>query len=472
MDLISTSCKVLVAIASYGNAQDHFLRRVVAEYRPLQERCRIVVLSNIDKQIEGAEVRVGVPTRDPYSLPFAHRAVFAENAAGFDLFIYTEDDTLLTVESIEAFLNAQRQLEDDEIAGFLRSEVRTDGGRQVVSVNHHFRWIPDTVVRRGTDWYAKFSNQHSGCYMVTRAQLQRAIASGGFLVEPRRRRYGMLETAASDIYTQCGLRRLVNLSRIDEFIVPHLANKYFTRMGIPIEDLHAQVHVLQGISAAGTWSGSLVDPQANTPHFRWSKNLYAGADRSLLSAMPAGARSVLSVGASWGANEHALVQRGLDVMAVPIDAVFGRHLESLGVGVVQGELDKVMRRLNGRRFDVVLLDDVLHRTKQPTQWLDALQRVLAPEGRIVGSIPVAPNALSILRDVRDGIRPVVPRFESHGLHASNRGRLKQWLARARLEAVTIVPEPEPRDDADRESVIGYLKSRMPARLIFAAQSRT
>ena len=63
---------LLVGIASYGTAQDHFLEQVVAQYRGLDMNCRIVVLSNIDKPVQGAEVRVGLPSRDTYSLPFVH----------------------------------------------------------------------------------------------------------------------------------------------------------------------------------------------------------------------------------------------------------------------------------------------------------------------------------------------------------------------------------------------------------------
>jgi hypothetical protein len=118
---------ILVGIASHGTAQDHFLARVVSEYRKLEMPCRIVVLPNIDKHVEGAEVLVGVPTRDPYSLPFAHRRLFADNLDQYDLFIYAEDETLLTQRNIHAFLDLQQELGDTEILGFMRSETCADG---------------------------------------------------------------------------------------------------------------------------------------------------------------------------------------------------------------------------------------------------------------------------------------------------------------------------------------------------------
>ena len=180
---------LLVAIASYGTAQDHFLEQVVAQYHDLDMDCRIVVLSNLDKPVRGAEVRVGLPSRDTYSLPFAHRKLFLECANDFDLFVYTEDDTLITPANLRAFLEVQQYLREDEIAGFLRSETNPDGIRYIVSANSHFRWVPDSAFSRTQYRFAEFSNQHSGCFIVTRSQLARAIASGGFTVEPRVDRY-------------------------------------------------------------------------------------------------------------------------------------------------------------------------------------------------------------------------------------------------------------------------------------------
>jgi hypothetical protein len=69
--------KLLVAIASYGTSNDRYLKRLVEEYRSMSYGVDIVVLSNVAKPVEGAEVRVGMPTKDPWSLPFAHKQVLA-----------------------------------------------------------------------------------------------------------------------------------------------------------------------------------------------------------------------------------------------------------------------------------------------------------------------------------------------------------------------------------------------------------
>jgi hypothetical protein len=94
--------KVLVGIANYGTGNDHFLRRLIAEYQGMEYRVDVVVFSNVRKALDPwIELIVGLPNRNPWSLPFAHKQVFAERADEYELFIYSEDDTLITEHNIE-----------------------------------------------------------------------------------------------------------------------------------------------------------------------------------------------------------------------------------------------------------------------------------------------------------------------------------------------------------------------------------
>ena len=352
------------------------MNRVVAEYRKLKDADELVVLSDKKKPVRDAEVVAGLPSRDPHSLPFAHRKVFAENAEKYDLFIYAEDDTLLTERHIKAFLSTQAKLQADEILGFVRSETSPAGQKYITSIHHHFRWRPETLVERHGDLFAELSNLHSGCFIVTRRQLLQAIASGGFLVEPHAERYGMLEAAATDVYTQCGLRRLICVSRIRDFVVPHLPNKYYTNMGIPLEDLEFQAQVLCDRHRTGGWNGSLFNVESRAPGFRWSKDLYQ-PDPELLSEIPSSIKSVLSVGCGAGANEIRLSRLGVNVGAMPLDAVFGAQLRRDGIRTVEGPLDRAISDLNGERFKALMLADVLHLVEDPVNWLRKLREALA-----------------------------------------------------------------------------------------------
>jgi SAM-dependent methyltransferase len=457
---------VLVAIASYGTGQDHFLKQVVAEFRKLEMDCRIVVLSNIDKPVPGAEVLVGLPSRDTYSLPFAHRPLFIKHANDYDLFIYTEDDTLVTPANVRAFLEVQQQLREDQIAGFMRSETSPEGIRYIVSVNSHFRWLPDTGFAASSHRFAQFSNQHSGCFIVTRAQLSRAIASGGFTVEPRSGRYGILETAASDIHTQCGLERVICLTRIDEFIVPHLANKYFRSMGLPEGEFVEHVQAVSRLGDRRARPTSLFNPETRAPGFRWSKNLYRPACEKLLALVPANARRVLSVGATTGFDEKTLVDRDFDVSVMPLDAVFATVLESRGFKVHRGPLSQAMAGLAGAEFDVILAADVLHLLPDPLDWLRAASHALAPNGEIIGSVSNTSSWLWSLKDWRNGRRRWLrPDFETLGAQPMSEARLASLCRASALELSQTIDVTDDAPALERIRWAG-LRRKLAPQLMF------
>ena len=57
--------RVLVAVASYGTSNDHYLLRLIEEYRSMPFDIDIVVLSNLNKQpAPDVEVLVGLPDRE------------------------------------------------------------------------------------------------------------------------------------------------------------------------------------------------------------------------------------------------------------------------------------------------------------------------------------------------------------------------------------------------------------------------
>src|SRR5437870_6734150 len=218
--------KILVAIANYGTGNDRYLPRVLEECRRMRDDVDIVVTSNIAKDLgPDVEVVVGLPNMDPRSLAFAHKLIFAELLEFCDLFIYTEDDNPVTRRNIDAFLRVTDVLPKNELAGFLRTETDSEGKIYFPEVRNQYHWDTASVCRKGEYTFAFFTDEHAGCYALTKEQLRQAIASGGFLVPFHERKYPPLETAATDPYTQCGFRKMMCISHFDDFLVPHLSNK-------------------------------------------------------------------------------------------------------------------------------------------------------------------------------------------------------------------------------------------------------
>jgi SAM-dependent methyltransferase len=427
--------KILVAIANYGFKNDGYLSRVLCEYRSMSHQIDVVVVSNIKKDLgRDVEVIAGTPTKNPLSLPFAHKQVFADRKNNYDLFIYSEDDILISESNIEAFQRVTNILPARQVAGLFRVEQNPDGTRFYPDAHDYYRWMPDSVKVVGDHTFARFTNDHSGCYMLTRSQLARAIASGGFVVPPHQYKYRLLETAATDPYTQCGLEKVLCVSHLEEFLVPHLPNKYIgSRFGLEAPDFDRELVAALKQGQRCSTKSSLLEPETKLFHSEWSKDRYEPCRWDLIGRFPTGTRTVLSVGAGWGETEAELVRKGIKVTGIPLDSVIAACAESRGLEIVYGDLEEAVAQLRGRRFDGVLMSGILHLLKDPIKALGYARSLLADRGVLVTTVPAFYRMPflwlwlqhpSRYREWRD--------FQRSGVHPIGRRKAKTYLTNAGL----------------------------------------
>jgi len=437
--------KLLVAIASYGQKNDKFLERVLLEYRSMPYHTDVVVFSNIHKNLGAdVEVIVGLPCKNPWSLPFAHKTLFAERQNAYDLFLYSEDDMLVTQNNIEAFLAASKVLPPKELVGFFQYEQYPDGRRFFPAVHGHFHWIPESVKSVDGYRFARFTNEHSACYLMTRCQLKEAIASGGFLVPPHEGKYDLLVTAGTDPYTQCGFTKLVCISHFEDFLVAHLPNRYAgTELGQDAPEFYRQIAALQCVQQNGS-AIKLLDAETNVFHCRWSKDYYESPRLDLLDCLPAQLSSLLSIGCGWGATEAVLVNEGCRVVGIPLDSVIGICAESRGVETVYGDLEGALAQLSGERFDAVLMSGVLHLLPNPLKALQLAGRLLSDDGLLIATVPNLNRLPDLWKRLRQPRRfRHLGDFERSGMHAFNRRSARRLFTNSGLriaDVVEVVPE--------------------------------
>ncbi len=437
--------KIIVAIASYGTANDTYLKRLIQEYRSMQFDIDIVVLSNITKEIgAGVELVVGLPAKNPWSLPFGHQKIFAERLEYYDLFIYSEDDTLITENNISFFYSISSVLSEDEILGFFRFEKDDYGKINYPEIHGHFHWDPKSVISKGGYTFAKFTNLHSACYIATKEQIRAAILSGGFLVKPHEGIYDMLCTAATDIYTQCNFRKLICISHIDDFLLHHLPNKYIgTRFGVSDREFRRQIEVLMRPSDAIFWRGSLFEGETTLKNQSYSKDYYEPVRMDILDRVPREVHSVLSIGCGWGATEGRLVEMGKRVVAVPMDCVLSGAVAEKRVEIVSGDFSSAVQKLAKERFDCLLLNNVLHLVKDPITALSSLMELLLNNGSVILIVPNMFNLKFIWDKLRgkDAFRGK-DHFEESGTHFTHLRIVRKWLKCAGTkheETIGIMP---------------------------------
>jgi 2-polyprenyl-3-methyl-5-hydroxy-6-metoxy-1,4-benzoquinol methylase len=445
--------KVFVAIASYGTANNKYLHRVIREYRSMPFEVDIVVLSNERQEpIPGAEiVLVDLRRKNSWSLPFPHKQMFAERLNEYDLFIYSENDTAITEKNIKAFVEICESLPENEIVGFVRYESGPNGCRNYPDIHGQFHWDSQSVRRRSKEIFAHLTNEHSGCYILTRQQLRRAIDSGGFLVEPHAGKYDLLCTAATDPYTQCGFQKLICVSRLDDLLVHHLSDRYVdTSFGIQEPEFRRQIERLLQIEQTKVQSGSFFVSQGRMPSAWYAKNYYEPIRDEIISLLPKDVRKVLSIGCGWGALEGHLVEKGLQVVAIPLDPVIAGAAEAKGVEVLSGNLEAVqssLARHRGQRFDCLLTVNILHLVRDPVALLRSFRDLLSDKATIVVETPNflrPPNTLRMLHR-EPGFMSLID-YDRGGTHFASRQMTHRWLKRAGmvLEKTVAIMKPSLR----------------------------
>jgi 2-polyprenyl-3-methyl-5-hydroxy-6-metoxy-1,4-benzoquinol methylase len=433
LDTEAPKLRLLVVIASYGERNLELLKQVIRQYQAMTLDVDVMVVSNAPKEL-GPDVRVvvGLPSANPWSLPFAHKPIFAENVDQYDLFIYSEDDMAVTEDHIASFLRVTPHLAPDEIAGFLRYEVDRSGAWSLPDVHGDYHWRPETVAKRGDLTVAEFSNEHAAFYLLNRAQLRTAIASGGFLREPYEGRYDMLCAAATDPYTSCGLRKVICISEVQNFLVHHMSNRYAGDTGIPLAAFKKQIETLMAIAEKAHPASSLANVESWFMRGRWSKDFYELPDDGLLRHIPHNVKTVLSIGSGWGATEAALQERGAVVTALPLDSVVGAEAARRGIEIVYGTLSDGLDKLSGRTFDCVVISELLHLLPDPEELLDRCAR-LVPTGAIfISGHNFGSLRIRVSRAIKRQEFAKLGSFKQSGIHIIGPAEIKKSLKKSGL----------------------------------------
>ncbi len=435
--------KILVVIANYGLKNQAYLRRLIDEYKSMSYGIDIVILSNIPKELgSDIEVRVGLPAKNPWSLPFGHKELFAERIDEYDLFIYSEDDHLIKQKNIETFLKMTKVLPENEIAGFFVYE-ESPVGKKYCAIHSMFHWMPNSVKSIGEYTFARFTNEHSACYMLTQKQLQIAIASGGFLVSPHEGRYDLPCTAATDPYTQCGFTKFICISHIEDFLIHHLSNVYVTdskfQLSVGSRHLQLQINALLSINGQKKSQSGLFPTITNLNTAKWDKFYYPGLSKkkdSVLESIPEDTQNILSVGCGWGETETRLVQKGHRVVGIPLDSIIAESAKSRGLEVVCPDFQRAKEALKNEKFDCILFINVLQHLPNPVKVLAEYGELLEEKGYMVVTVPNFKYAkylyeLSMTKELYK-LRKV---FDKTNLHFTTPKLVAKWFTQSGLKVV-------------------------------------
>ena len=150
------------------------------------------------------------------------------------------------------------------------------GKKYYSTIHASYHWEPNSVIHIDEYIFAHYTNEHSACFILTKGQLINSIKSGGFLLPPRIGKYDMLVTAATDHILQCGMKKLICISHLDDFCLHHLPNIYIGKMGLDGESANREIEMLKNVSETDTVRGPLYDTSTLLEDAGWDKKVRCG----------------------------------------------------------------------------------------------------------------------------------------------------------------------------------------------------
>jgi 2-polyprenyl-3-methyl-5-hydroxy-6-metoxy-1,4-benzoquinol methylase len=472
LGLKGKTMRILVAMANYGVKNIPYAKRLIQEFRSMPFDIDIYILSEAPKDYDDdIKVLVGLPSKDPWTLPFAHKKLFSENVENYDLFIYTEDDTLIRKENIDAFIKATNTIEEGLIPGFVRYELYPDGKKNYPDVFGSYHWVPGSIKVFGEYKFARFTNEHSACYLLTQQQLRKALASGGFMVAPHSGRYDLICTAGNDPYIQCGMTRIVCFSHPQDFELHHLSNAYLDRVGINEASYQIQLEAMHEVSANTRSNKELMVTEKPIATPLWDKSYYEPARKDIIQLIPEKAKNILSIGCGWGETECCLHDRGIEVTVMPLDSVIAKLVENKNIKTLPPDFEAAFDEMAGKNFDAILLPDILQHVPDPVRLLTRLLKFLKKDGVLVGSVPnmsVSRRLFARLLGRSTRWDKIAGGFKKTQLHTTTMSGIKNWLVSANLHTSAVY-----YDDYGVTGAIAKLSEYSPgviaaANIVFAA----
>lgn len=234
--------KILLAISSYSINQQQYLYRILSEYNNMSYNIDCIIYTTIDANNDITPytnlniTQIINPLSIGESNAWNHRKYFKEHKNDYDLYIYTENDHLITQTNIETYLKLTNILPSDKQISLLQYEMKPNDNNKYTIVlikgqkNRRERaFIVDTDIVIDDKHYFEIQNKHTGCYILTKSQLNHIIDSNQYNEryngnEP----YGNMETlclSGLSLY-----HKIISYNELDNLLVHHLPNKYINKV--------------------------------------------------------------------------------------------------------------------------------------------------------------------------------------------------------------------------------------------------
>src|SRR6056297_2184101 len=204
---------LLICIASYGRANLKFLEKELEEFSEWKKyNLDIIIDTTVELDFKKYEEKLNISycmydDSIKMDLAFQHRKHMKDNIDKYDLYMYVENDTLVTEKNVDTWLKLSKDVPKDYVIGFSRYELKpNDERKHLVPLN--IPWLypvkkKDIIINNKK--YFEVYNPHQAVWILTNEQLHKAINSGNVTTESYTLKcpkisLGRLEVAASEVF--------------------------------------------------------------------------------------------------------------------------------------------------------------------------------------------------------------------------------------------------------------------------------
>jgi hypothetical protein len=219
--------KVLAVLVNYGEEQLDYLQQVVTELKSFKKyEVFIAVHSNIPLEgIKGIDETFVVELEDYQLLPMTCRQTIDINSEAFDYYIFSENDHLWKEHHVDSYIEYEKVLPSDKIAGLIQYE-ENETGRYYPAYHAHYEWDWDSVEEYGDKKFAHFTNIHQASFILSKEKLAQIKDKQDFTQFFSNDHYSVKCKTNTDIYGHAGMNKVICISEFESNLIHHLPNIY------------------------------------------------------------------------------------------------------------------------------------------------------------------------------------------------------------------------------------------------------
>lgn len=143
----------------------------------------------------------------------------------YDYFIFSENDHLRLEHHLDNFTTYESILPADRIIGLIQYEYN-EKSRFYPAHHADYKWDIDSVEVYEGKVFAHFTNVHQGCFLLSKAQLERILKTTEFTNFLSKDHYNIKCKTNTDVYQYCGMKKMICISEFDQNLIHHLPNIY------------------------------------------------------------------------------------------------------------------------------------------------------------------------------------------------------------------------------------------------------